>query len=64
MYNPVFAFVKAAHIRFSCFQKPVSSLALYTVDNRTMSHSLKEQLSTDDTFTFLMSKDSSLSYKV
>lgn len=61
MYNPIFAFVKAAQIRFLCFQNPVSSLLLCTVDSNTISHSGNKQLSTDDTYIFLISKDSCLS---
>lgn len=61
MYNPVFALVKATQILFLCFQNPESFLALYTVDSSTISHSVNDKLSTDDTFMFLMNKDSSLS---
>lgn len=61
MYNPDFALVKATHIRFSCFQNPVSPLVLCIVDSITISHSVSEQLSTEDIFMFLISNDSSLS---
>jgi len=61
MYNPDFALVKATQTRFSCFQNPASPLVLCIVDSITISHSFNEQLSTDDTFMFLISEESSLS---